>query len=327
VKAAAYAAFFLQRSCILLKRSTDRVRRLALAGIALLLVLLLAGCGGAAQNAAQTSAQASPSPQPTQAAATQPASTAQASTPAPASQSSTLQGPTNFLLTTPFNFSSVNGATMDDNGAATPLAASMVKTEITGEMKRLLFVVDSDNNLKVYSPGESPVAAHLTSQSDGSTSIAYTQTLDSDAGTINIIFSGSLNNGQIAVNYEQQYTPSMLINAQASDVYVSFTTQVKWVAPNQIPAAPSNGQSQPTSSGGVALSWSAGQNAVAYDVYRLISDQDQEFQLLATVKGTSYIDNSQETKQNMNDLKGITYVIFSVGPTGVENPGGIVISV
>lgn len=311
----------------MLKRSTDRVRLLALSGIALLLVLLLTGCGSAAQNAAQTSAQASPSPQPTQAVATQPASTPQASTPAPASQSSALQGPTNFLLTTPFNFSSANGATMDDSGATTPLAASMVKTEITGEMKRLLFVVDSGNNLKVYSPGASPVAAHLTFQPDGSTSITYTQTLDSDAGTIDIIFSGSLNNGQIAVNYEQQYTPSMLINAQASDVAVSFTTQVKWVAPNQIPTAPTNGQSQPTSSGGVALSWSAGKNAVAYDVYRLISDQDQEFQLLATVKDTSYTDNSQETKQNLNDTKGITYAIFSVGPTGVENPGGIVISV
>ena len=216
---------------------------------------------------------------------------------------------------------------MDDNGATTQLNAQSVKTQITGELEHLLFVMDSSNNMKVYSPGASPVAVQVTFQPDDSVSLGYTQTLDSDAGTVTILFSGKLSKGQIAVAYEQQYTPSMLINAQASDVDVSFSTRVKWVAPNQIPAAPTNGAFQLTTSGGIALAWSAGQNATAYDVYRLISDQDQQFHLLATVKGTLYTDNSAEAKQHIHDIKGITYAIFSVGPTGVENPGGIVIPI
>lgn len=310
----------------MLRQHTGRLRLLTLLGTAFLLIQLLAGCGSIPQSSAPSGASTSSSPQATQTQPAQPSATAQATAPTPAAQSSGLQGPTNFLLTTPFHFSSVNGATVDDNGATTPLNANTIKTEITGEMQRLLFVVDSGDNLKVYSPGAAPVAARLTSQPDGSASINYTQTLDSDAGTITIVFSSVLNNGQIAVNYEQQYAPSMLINAVPSEVVVAFTTQVKWVAPSQIPAAPSHGQFQLASSGAIALSWSAGQNASAYNIYRQISDQDQQFHLLTTVKGTSYTDDSQEAKQHINDTKGIIYAIFSVGPTGVENPGGIIIS-
>ena len=297
------------------------VRLVALSCMAFVLFQLVTGCGTTPQNVALTVTPTAPPSQPTQVPATEPAS------PTTTVQTPGLQGPTNFLLATPFDFSHVNGATMDDSGATTALDANTVKTEITGEMDRLLFVVDSSDNMKVYSPGSSPVAAQLALQPDGSTAINYTQTVTSDAGTITIVFSGMLTKGQISATYEQQYEPSMLINASASDVEVSFTTRVKWVAPNQIPAAPGNGQSQFTSSGGVALSWSAGQNAVAYDVYRLISDQDQQFHLLATVKGTSYTDNSAQAIQNMHSTKGVTYAVFSVGPTGVENPGGIVISV
>lgn len=311
----------------MLRQHIGRLRLLALLSTAFLLVQLLAGCGNTPRSSAPSSAATSSSPQVRQTLPAQPSAAAQATSSTPAAQSSGLQGPTNFLLATPFHFSSVNGATVDDNGATTPLNANTIRTEITGEMQRLLFVVDSDDNLRVYSPGSAPVAARLTSQSDGSASITYTQTLDSDAGTITIVFSGVLNKGQIAVDYEQQYAPSMLINATPSDVVVAFTTQVKWVAPNQIPAAPSHGQFQMTASGGIALSWLDGQNATAYNVYRQISDQDQQFHLLATVKGTSYTDDSQEAKQHLNDTKGITYAIFSVGPTGVENPGGIIISV
>jgi hypothetical protein len=188
-------------------------------------------------------------------------------------------------------------------------------------------VVDSSDNVKVYSPGVTPVAAQIQFNTDGSTAIYYTQTVDSEAGTVSITFNGVLLKDQISATYQQQYTPSMLINALESEVAVTFTTHVRWVAADQIPAAPGNGTYQLTSKGGVALSWSVGQNAVAYDVYRLISDQDQQFQLLATVRGTSYIDNSQKAIQNISSIKGITYAIFSIGPTGVENPGGIVISI
>ncbi len=248
-------------------------------------------------------------------------------TPQPTVPPLALHGPTNFLLDMPFTFASVNGVTTDNNGATTSLDPTTIKTNVTQELRHLLFVVDASNNIKVYSQGSSPVSAQLTYNDDGSASISYTQTANSDAGSVTILFSGVLSNKQIAVGYEQQYTPSMLINAQPSDIQVSFTATVKWVAPNEIPAAPSNGTSQLTSQGGVALSWSAGQNASAYDVYRQISDLNQQFQLLATIKGTSYNDNSSDAIQNAHATKGITYAIFSVGPTGVENPGGIIISI
>ncbi len=242
-------------------------------------------------------------------------------------QTPILHGPTNFLLNAPFTFTDSNGATTDNNGNVIPLDAPTIQKEVTQELQYLLFVVDTSNNIKVYGRGTSPVSARLTLNTDSSVTISYTQTVDSEAGTISIIFNAHLSSKQIAVNYEQEYTPSMLINAQASDIDVTFTTHLEWVAPDQIPAAPDNGAYRLTAQGGVALKWTGGQHAVAYDVYRLVSDQNQQFQLLATVKDTTYIDNSNTSIQNIHATKGITYAIFSVGPTGVENPGGIVLSI
>lgn len=221
----------------------------------------------------------------------------------------------------------MNGATTDDNGDVIPLDAQKVKDEVTGELKRMLFVVDSSDNVEVYSPGVSPLKAQVTFNNDGTTAIDYTQTVDSEAGTISITFVGTLHNNQMTVEYQQQYTPSMMINANASGVDVTFSTDVRWVPANQIPAAPTNGAYQIKSDGSIAIKWSTSQNAVAYDVYRLISDQDQQFQFLATVHNTPYVDDSPQAKQNVQSAKGITYAVFSVGSTGVENPGGLVIPI
>jgi hypothetical protein len=328
----------IERSCILATLQAGKKRyprsRFVLSVLSLLFALALVGCGTVSQTpapAARTPLTASQQPgqQVTSTLPPDPSPTASSTTPTPQPtvQSSVLSGPTNFLLNAPFTFSSVNGATTDDNGVTTPLGASTITTEVTQELRYLLFVVDSSNNMKVYSRGASPVAVQLAFNPDSSVTISYTQTENSDAGTISILFSALLSQKQIEVSYEQEYTPSMLINAESSDVVVVFFTHVKWVTPDQIPAAPGNGTYQSTKQGGIALAWSAGQHAVAYDVYRLISDQDQQFQLLATVKGTAYVDNSTEARQNVNATKGITYAIFSVGPTGVENPGGIVLAV
>lgn len=292
---------------------------------ALLLWQIGAGCGTDSQNTSSPGTSAGASTQAVQTPTAPKASTPSSST--SLLQPPALQGPTNFLLTIPLNFSSVDGATRDDTGAITQLDTSTIKTQVTAELKRLLFVVDSNDNVKVYSPGISPVAAHITPNTDGSAAISYTQTVDSEAGTITIKFDGVLLKGQITATYQQQYTPSLMINANTSAVAVTFTTGVRWVSANQIPAAPTNGAYQLTSKGGVAIAWSAAQNAVAYNVYRLISDQSQQFQLLATVKGLSYADDSPDAIQNMHSTKGITYTVFSVGPTGVENPGGIVIPI
>lgn len=304
--------------------------------ISLLLSQVVVGCGQTSQTPATTAttdpttvsqATQPTSPDPADASPA-PASTETASTPTThTTPSTTLNGPTNFLLNLPFTFSEVHGVTSDDSGATTTIDATSIKNDVTQELHHMLFVVSGDNSVKLYSQGASPVTVQLAYTSDGNANLSYTRTVDSEAGTVTILFVGTIKSKQIHVQYEQQYTPSMLINAQASDIVVAFTAPVRQVATNEIPAAPSNGSYTMTSQGGVALSWSAGQNAASYDVYRLISDQNQQFQLLTTVKGTSYADNSAATIQHLHATKGITYAIFSVGPTGVENPGGIIVSV
>lgn len=303
------------------------MRLLVLSLLALFLLPLLVSCGTDSHNSSQPDKPAASSTQAGQVSGTQPVPTSTSLLPSPTSQPSSLHGPTNFLLTTPLNFASASGATMDNSGAITPLDANAIKAQIAAELKRLLFVVDSGDGIKVYSPETSPVTAQVTQNADGSIVIDYQQTVDSDAGSVAITFDGVLLKDQITVTYHQQYSPSILINANASDVAVTLTTAVRWVAANQIPAAPGNGRYRLTSSGGVALAWSAGQNAAAYNVYRLISDRDQQFQLLTTVKDTAYTDNSSAAIQYVHSPKGITYAIFSVGPTSVENPGGMVIAV
>lgn len=311
---------------------------LVLPCITLLLAQGLVGCGAASQASAASGTPTATAQRAMQIPGTQVASTPTAApsgksgaqttpTPQPTVAPLVLHGPTNFLLNAPFAFSTVHGVTTDDSGATTALDATNVKTEVTQELHHLLFVVDSSDNIKVYSQGVAPISVQLAFNADGSANLSYTQTTNSDAGSVSILFGAMLSDKQIAVRYEQQYTPSMLINAQASDIEVAFTAPVQWVAAHDIPAAPSNGTYQMTSQGGVALSWSAGQNAVSYDVYRQISDQNQQFQLLTTIKGTSYNDNSSAAIKNTHATKGIVYAIFSVGPTGVENPGGIIISV
>lgn len=316
------ASFFLQQAPRK-RRQISRAWPYVL--FCILLLLALAGCDSANQDGASVGTPAAAQETSTPAG---PPVTQDSPTPAATNSSSLfLHRPANFVLKVPFAFSSVQGVTTDSNGATAALNPAQVKNELTQEMRHMLFVVDSNAALKVYNQGSQPFSAQLTSAAADSVQISYTQTANSEAGTVTMNFSGVLTKKQIVVHYEQQYNPSIMINAQPSDISVAFTASVQWVAPNEIPTPPTNGSRQVTSQGGVALSWSASQNAAAYDVYRLISDQNQQFQLLATVKESAYTDNSAATIQNIHATKGITYAIFSVGPTGVENPGGIIISV
>ncbi len=242
--------------------------------------------------------------------------------PTPTLAPSALHGPTNFQLLTPLNFSSVNGTATDDGGANTPIDAKIIKTGITSELQRLLFVVSNSDAVNVYLQGAtSSIKAQVGQRSDGSTTIDYTRTADS----VQILFAAALYKDQIIVKYEQQYSPLITENAKATDVQVTFTTHVRWIATNQIPAAPDNGQYQITKDGAISLTWNAGHNAVAYHVYRILPAQDQQFQLLGTVKNTTYNDKSVQNPKQLLTM-GVAYAIFSVGSTGIENPVDTVIS-
>lgn len=296
------------------------LRRCAL----LLAVLCLLVCQGCATDTHPVSLPRTPGAQSTPAASS---GGRTAGPPAPIQTPHALQGPTNFQLALPLSFSLAKGVIIDDQQNTTAIEPKTVESDITAEMKRLLFVVDSSDSVKVYSPGIAPIPVQITFSANKGVDIQFKKQIDSEAGSVTMSFHGVLLAGKLDASYEQQYTPSMLINAQASDVVVSFTTNVKWISADQIPAAPGKGSFHYERNGNIVLSWVAGRNAVAYNVYRQISDHNQQFQLLVTVKGVSYVDNSAEAEQQVHSQKGITYVIFAVGPSGVENPGGIVITV
>lgn len=295
------------------RRNSRILYGLALLLSGLFLLQMLAGCADSSST-------------PTKQAASQTQQHAQTYGPialTPTLAPSALHGPTNFLLSTPLNFSAVSGTTMDTAGKTTALDAKTIKTGITAELQRLLFVVGKNDTVDVYLPGTTtPINAQVTQRPDGSTAISYTHKVTS----ITILFAAALYKDQIIVKYEQQYSPLITENADASDVIVSFTTHVRWIATDQIPAAPDNGQYQISQNGEVNLSWDAGHNAVAYHVYRMFPDQDQQFQLLGTVKNTSYNDKHAQLTQKLTTM-GVAYAIFSVGPTGIENPTDAVISI
>jgi hypothetical protein len=239
-----------------------------------------------------------------------------------------LHGSTNFLLHTPLAFSRVSGSSTDGNGKTTQLDTRSIQAGINDEFVHLLFMVDDANTVRVYPPGATtPTIAQVTAHTDGSAELTYTQTSNSEAGSFSLFFDGLLTRDSLSALYEQRFSPLLISSIAASDVTVTFTTPVRWVNSDEIPAAPAGGTYHLTERGGIALSWEGGQGAVAYTVYRLISAQDQQFRLFATVKELAYTDSSPQAIQHAHGRPGIAYAIFSLGPTGVENPGDIVISV
>jgi hypothetical protein len=289
------------------------IRFFAWIGIAIVFLAIIVGCGTAPQNTSvATVVPTTPTKQPS---------------PAPTIQS-ILQGKSNFVLDTPFNFSNANGTTTDDNGVSTPIAQNTVESGVTSELRHLLFVVTNGSAIQIYSQGSTkPIKARVTQRTDGSVDIGYTQASNTAVGSTNISFDGTMFNDQIFVLYQQSYSPTIVSSGVQSSVTVAFSAKVQWVTPSQIPAVPANGRFQFRPTRAVALAWDAGKNAVAYDVYRLIPSQDQSFAFVATVKDTTYIDASAAAWQNAHTSTGITYAIFAVGPTGVENPAGLPIPV
>jgi hypothetical protein len=217
---------------------------------------------------------------------------------------------------------------MDDSGVSTPIAQNTVESGVTSELRHLLFIVTNGSDIQIYSQGSTtPIKAQVTQRTDGSVDVGYTQTSNTSLGSVNISFDGTMFHDQIFVHYQQSYTPTITSSEVQSNVTVAFSAKVQWVTPSQIPALPANGRFRFTPTSAVALAWDTGKNAVAYDVYRLIPSQDLSFEFVATVKDTTYTDTSAAAWQNAHTSTGITYGIFAVGPTGVENPVGLPIPV
>jgi len=301
----------------MITRNTQRgryaIRFFAWICIAIVFLAITAGCDTAPQNTSvPTVTPTTPTEQPS------PTSTVP----------SILQGKSNFVLGTPFNFLKADGTTSDNSGTSTPIAQNTVESGVTSELQHRLFVVTNGSNIQIYSQGSTtPIKAQVAQHTDGSIDVSYTQTSNAAQGSTNISFDGTMSNDQILVYYQQNYSPTIVSSGAPSNVTAAFSAKVQWVTPSQIPASPANGRFQLMPASAVALAWDTGKNAVSYDVYRLIPPQDQAFEFVTTVKDTTYTDTSAAAWQNAHTSTGITYAIFAVGPTGVENPAGLPIPV
>lgn len=136
----------------------------------------------------------------------------------------------------------------------------------------------------------------------------------------------------MTATYDQQTFGGTTVGGQqytgGTDISATFTTAVNWVSADQIPSAPSGGQYQLSSDGGVILSWGAASGNVAgYNIYRMIFTADNQPQLIATTTDVSYADESPEAIQNAQTITGMMYEVYAIGPTGIENPTDVLYSV
>ncbi|GCF07542.1 hypothetical protein [Dictyobacter arantiisoli] len=236
-----------------------------------------------------------------------------------------LHGPTNFLLHTPLKFSQASGTVTDNGGTQTQLSPQTVQSAISSELKRFLFVADHNDIVKVYTPGATaPISTQITQLAQRGTAIQYTQVINSVTTVFNCLLTGN----NVSVTYQQQYsgaaTPTDPIAMSSSTVTVAFTTTITRVAGSDIPTAPTRGTYRLAQNKAVTLTWTAGQHATRYDIYRLIPNVDQQYQLIGNASGPTYTDASTTAKKSTT---GIAYAIFAVGPTGVENPSDTVITI
>ena len=235
-------------------------------------------------------------------------------------------GSTYFMLNNGLSFSAASGTGMD-NGATINLDPNAVEGSVTTTFQHTIFVQDSSGNITVYSTGNDPVNAQVSQNADGSTSIAYSISGSNSSDS----FNGTLSNGQMTATYQQDFIGGATVGGQeymgGTNISATFTAAVNWITADQIPAAPSNGQYQLSSDGGVLLSWSPAQssNVSGYDVYRMVLGVDTQQQFQTTTTDTSYSDESSEAIQNAQTVTGVMYTIYAVGPSGIENPEDVVI--
>lgn len=241
-----------------------------------------------------------------------------------------LTGPINFIANKTLNFSSASGTSIV-NGATTQLSETQVEDGVTDVMHHVLFEVNSNTNIKVYTPTPpSPTQAQVGQNADGSTSIRYTHTTKSGITT----FNGKLLGDQLSGTYASSSMSATRVNNQdfsgGNNSTATFTTPVTWITSEQLAAPPTNGRYQITPDGGVALTWTPGAASALvkqYNIYRFVLTDPNGFQFLASTQGTSYTDSSTIARNNAQTITGMAYAIYAVGSSGVENPTDTTISV
>jgi hypothetical protein len=229
-----------------------------------------------------------------------------------------------FIMNQGLSFSNESGDGMA-NGSSYQLDTNTIEGTVTTTFDHTLFVTDSSGNMTVYSSGFDATPAQVTQNADGSTSITYSQS----SNAVTTSFNGTLSGDQMTVTYQQQSMGGTTVGDPSqeyiggTDVSATFSTTVNWITSDQIPAAPTNGQYQLSSDGGVILSWapsSSGGTVTGYNIYRTVFGVDTQPRLIESTTDTSYTDESAGAIQNAQSLTGVLYEIYAVGTSNIENP-------
>lgn len=229
----------------------------------------------------------------------------------------------------PFDFELAQGFTSfspDDQVAA---------GEEENAFKHVLFEIDPGGTSYVIDGNLSPtpVEASVTPGSGGSLNIAYDEQAGGAAST-SIQFSGVLSadgtmNARAIVDQAGGTVAEGTEYMGASTGTYYFTGVADKVSPSDVPNPPEGGgQCGWTSDYGVWLTWGApseGPAPSAYDIYEFVAEVNPPLFYLGRVTAPGVTDNSVTTRGN--DASIISYTVYSVGPTGLDSPTGVTITV
>jgi len=208
-------------------------------------------------------------------------------------------------------------------------------TEEENAFKHVLFEIDPGGTSYVIDGNLSstPVEASVTSGSDGSLNISYDEQAGGAAST-SIQFNGVLSsqgtvNARAIVDQAGGTVASGTEYLGASSGTYYFTGLADKVSPGDLPNPPSGtGQCGWTSDYGIWLTWGApsdGPTPSSYDIYEFVAEVNPPLFYLGQVSATGVTDNSGTTREN--DASIISYTVYSVGPTGLESPIGLTVTV
>ena len=208
-------------------------------------------------------------------------------------------------------------------------------TEEENAFKHVLFEIDPGGTSYVIDGNLSstPVEASVTSGSDGSLNISYDEQAGGAAST-SIQFNGVLSsqgtvNARAIVDQAGGTVASGTEYLGASSGTYYFTGLADKVSPGDLPNPPSGtGQCGWTSDYGIWLTWGApsdGPTPSSYDIYEFVAEVNPPLFYLGRVSTAGVTDNSGTTREN--DASIISYTVYSVGPTGLESPIGLTVTV
>jgi hypothetical protein len=210
---------------------------------------------------------------------------------------------------------------------------TMVEEE--NAFKHVLFEIDPTGTSYVLDGNLSPtpVEATVTPDSDGGLDISYYEQAGGAAST-SIQFKGVLSssgtmNASAIVDQAGGTVAEGTEYLGASSGTYDFTGPADKVSPGDVPYPPSGGgQCGWTSDFGIWLTWGAPSNGPApsaYDIYEFVAEVNPPLFYLGKVTTAGLTDNSGTTRGN--DASIISYTIYSVGPSGLDSPTGLTITV